>query len=245
LEKRAKAITLIGSYTWAKSIDDLPVGANVSEIGADTGGVSPLPWDNPNRHAFDRGPSEFDRTHRVVGSYVLQLPQMSDWNTGMRELLGGWMLSGSTQFQTGRPLTVMSGFSSGTDLSGVGNGTDRGVFLGGNPYGGNTCGTSPHCVTWLNPAAFQQPAAGTFGNAGKGELRGPNYWTWDMGLMKNFTMTERWKLQFRAEYFNVFNRVNLNDPSASTGIASLRSSFGQITGAGDPRIGQLALKVLF
>jgi hypothetical protein len=68
-----------------------------------------------------------------------------------------------------------------------------------------------------------------------------------MGLMKNFTMTERWKVQFRAEYFNVFNRVNLNDPSASTGIANFNpiGSFGQITGAGDPRIGQLALKLFF
>jgi hypothetical protein len=101
-------------------------------------------------------------------------------------------------------------------------------------------------VSWINPVAFQQPASGTFGNASKGALRGPNYWTWDMGLMKNFTMTERWKVQFRAEYFNVFNRVNLNDPSASSGIAAFNSSsFGQITGAGDPRIGQLALKVLF
>jgi hypothetical protein len=64
--------------------------------------------------------------------------------------------------------------------------------------------------------------------------------------MKNFKMTERFNLQFRAEYFNVFNRVNLNDPSASTGIAQKNSStFGQITGAGDPRIGQLALKLMF
>ena len=246
LEKRAKAITLIGSYTWSKSIDDLPVGANVSEIGADTGGVSPLPWDDPNRHLFDRGPSEFDRTHRIVASYVLQLPQLSGWNTGLREVLGGWMLSGSTQFQTGRPLTVTSGRSSGTDSSGVGNGTDRATFIGGDPYGGNTCGSSPHCVTWLNSAVFQQPAPGTFGNAAKGALRGPNYWTWDMGLLKNFQVAERLNLQFRAEYFNVFNRVNLNDPSASTGIAAFNSSsFGQITGAGDPRIGQLAAKIIF
>jgi len=246
LEKRAKTVTLTASYTWSKSLDDLPVGANVSEIGADTGGVSPLPWDDPNRHAFDRGPSEFDRRHRFVASYVWQLPQMSGWNTGLRELLGGWMLSGLTQFQTGRPLTVLSGFSSGSDRSGVGNGTDRAAYLGGDPYGGNTCSNSPHCVTWINPAVFQQPGPGTFGNTTKGALRGPNFWTWDMGLMKNFKMAERWNLQFRAEYFNVFNRVNLNDPSASTGITAFNSSsFGQITGAGDPRIGQLALKVLF
>jgi hypothetical protein len=156
------------------------------------------------------------------------------------------MLSGSTQFQTGRPVTVLSGNSSGSDLSGVGNGTDRAVFLGGDPYGGNNCGTSPHCVTWINPTLFQQPAPGTFGNTTKGALRGPKYWTWDMGLMKNFKMTERFNLQFRAEYFNVLNRVNLSDPSATTGIATKSSSsFGQITGAGDPRIGQLALKLMF
>lgn len=244
VQKRAKLVTLQLSYTWAKSIDDLPIGGNVSEIGSDT--ASTRPWDDPLRHAVDRGPSEFDRTHRFVASYVWNLPQLSGWNAGLRQVLGGWALSGSLQYQTGRALTVTSGLSAGSDRSGTGLANDRAVYLGGNVYGGSKCGSSPHCVDWINQSAFGQPDLGTFGNTTKGALRGPNFFNWDMGLLKNFKMTERWSMQFRAEFFNVFNHTNLNDPASSNGGASFNSSsFGQITGAGDPRIGQLALKLIF
>jgi hypothetical protein len=248
LEKRAKALTVQVSYTWQKSIDDLPVGGNVSEIGSDT--ASTRPWDDPLRHLADYGPSEFDRTHRLAGSYVWNLPQMASWNTAVRHVLGGWALSGSMAVQTGRALTVTSGLSAGSDRSGTGLGNDRANYVGGNVYGGNKCGTSPHCVDWINNSstspAFVQPAAGTFGNVSKGFLRGPRNVNWDMGLLKNFSLTERWKMQFRAEFFNVFNHTNLNDPASSNGGAALNSSgFGQITGSGDPRIGQLALKLIF
>ena len=244
VEKRAKALTVQVSYTWQKSFDDLPIGGNVSEIGSDT--ASTRPWDDPLRHVTDYGPSEFDRTHRLAGSYVWALPQMASWNTPVRYILGGWSLSGSMSVQTGRALTVTSGLSAGSDRSGTGLANDRAVFLGGNVYGGNKCGTTPHCVDWINQSAFGQPAAGTFGNTSKGFIRGPRNVNWDMGLLKNFSMTERWKLQFRAEFFNVFNHTNLNDPANSAGAATQNSStFGQITGAGDPRIGQLALKLIF
>jgi hypothetical protein len=248
VEKRAaKSLTVQLGYTWSKSIDDLPPGGNVSEIGSDV--ASTLPWDDPNRHAFDRGPSEFDRTHRLVASYVWQLPQMSGWNSAVRQVLGGWALSGSLQYQTGRPLTAMSGLSAGSDRSGTGLANDHAQYLGGNVYGGNKCGSSPHCVDWLNNSGtvFGQPALGTFGNTSKGSLRGPHFANWDMGLLKNFKLTERWSTQFRAEFFNVFNHTNLNDPSGSDGRANVNgSAFGQITSiTGNPRIGQLALKLIF
>ena len=244
VQKRAKMVTLQLSYTWAKSIDDLPIGGNVSEIGSDT--ASTLPWDDPLRHVVDRGPSEFDRAHRFVASYVWTLPQLNGWNAGLRQVLGGWALSGAATYQSGRALTVISGQSATAAPSGTGIGNDRAVYAGGNVYGGNKCGTSPHCVDWINQSVFTQPAPGTFGNTGKGSLRGPQYFNWDMGLMKNFKMTERFNWQFRAEFFNVFNRVNLDDPASSNGGASLSSSgFGQITSAHDPRVGQLALKFIF
>jgi hypothetical protein len=102
-------------------------------------------------------------------------------------------------------------------------------------------------VDWLNQAAFGQPDPGTFGNTSKGAIRGPNFANWDMGLLKNFKITERWSTQFRAEFFNVFNHTNLNDPAGSDGRANVNSSgFGQITSiTGNPRIGQLALKIIF
>src|SRR5262249_14528149 len=104
------------------------------------------------------------------------------------------------------------------------------------------------CVDWLNPAAFQANAGGTFGNTGKGSFRLPGAYAWDMGLFKNISFTERWKLQFRAEFFNVFNRANFMDDTASlTNFQKVSStnSFGAIQQAADPRIGQLALKLFF
>jgi hypothetical protein len=245
VEKRAKSLTLLASYTWAKSIDDLPLGGSVSEIGSDQ--PSALPWDDPNRHAFDRGPSDFDRTNRFVASYVWQLPLLSQANGFVRSALGGWSWSGLLSAQNGDPVTVLSGLPTGSDSSGTGLARDRALYTGGALYGGNSCGATAHCVDYINRSVFIQPAAGTFGNVGKGFLRGPGSFNWDMGLLKNFAITERFTLQFRAEYFNVLNKVNLNDPTnTNSGGANVSSSnFGRITSAGDPRIGQLVLKILF
>jgi hypothetical protein len=94
-----------------------------------------------------------------------------------------------------------------------------------------------------NPLIF-----GTFGTVGKNSFRLPGAFTWDMDLVKNFSFTERWRLQFRAEFFNVFNRANFMDDAASlTNFQKVSSTnnFGAIRQAGDPRIGQLALKIFF
>lgn len=240
VEKRAShGLTILGSYTYSKSIDDLPVGGAVSEIGSDQ--PSALPWDNPLRHQFDRGPSDFDRTHRFTASYVWELPSFVHTNAFLHHVFGDWTWSGLVTAQTGDPVTILSGKGAGSDFSGTGLGQDRGVYLGGSLYGASQCVTSP-CVNYLNASAFGQPAPGTFGNVGKGLLRAPGSFTWDMGAIKNFTLTERLRLQFRAEYFNVFNHVNLGGPDANL---SHTTTFGQIDTAGEPRIGQLALKLFF
>jgi hypothetical protein len=269
-EKRTShGLTILGSYTWSKSIDDLPNGGGVADIGADT--VSPRPWDDPLRHQFDRGPSDFDHTHRFVSSFVWELPGFSGSRGFVRRALGGWQYSGLVSAQTGRPFTVLEG----GEISGTGVGQDRAALLGGvSPYGNTTCGATTNCVSWLNPAAFVGPRlvpdpanpgkfivnpalAGTFGNVGKNAFRMPGKYSWDMGLSKDFTFTERCKLQFRAEFFNVFNRVNFFDEEVPSGTGSQPSitnfqrlsagAFGTFRAgqAGDPRIGQLALKVFF
>jgi hypothetical protein len=277
-EKRmSHGLTILGNYTYSKSIDDLPNGGGVADIGADT--VSPRPWDDPLRHQFDRGLSDFDHTHRFVASYVWQLPELSGANGLVRRVFGGWQFGGLVSAQTGRPFTVLQG----TNVSGTGIGQDRVTFCtgtgvpqdpciaGASPFASGACaaaGITTSCVDWLNPLAFEPSTVkvpdpnnpgkfitqnnsvilNTFGNVGKGSFRLPGSFSWDMGLSKNFSFTERWRLQFRAEFFNVFNRANFMDDGASlTNFQKLSSknSFGAIQQAADPRIGQLALKLFF
>ncbi len=250
LERRiARGVTILGNYTWSKSIDDLPYGSNgagVADLGADA--VSARSWDDPLRHQFDRGPSDFDHTHRFVLSYVADLPGLERAPAFARQIIGGWKWSGVVTAQSGRPLTVMSGLSSGSDMSQTGLGRDRGFRTAGNPYGHGACGGTAPCVDYLNAGIFSQPAAGTFGNVGKGSLRWPGYYNWDMGFFKDIKAAERYRIQFRTEFFNIFNRVNFKDTTSSVvdGLANLNQrTFGTLRNALDPRIGQLALKILF
>jgi len=131
--------------------------------------------------------------------------------------------------------------TSGVDNSLSGVGLDRADFLGGQP---SLDPGRPHgqlIASYFNTALFGRNAVGTFGNEGKGILRGPGLFDTDLGLLKNTKITERLNTQFRAEFFNAFNNVNFSGPSSS--LSS--SSFGRITSAGDPRILQLALKLIF
>ena len=232
----SKGFTLRANYTWAKSMDDWPYGQDITTVVA--GGNSPIPWNFPGRHQFDRGPSDFDRTQRFVATFVYNLPALSKAPAAVRLVAGGWGLTGIFTAQTGYPFTA----TYGKDASGTALSSDRTVQLSNPVYGSGACGATVNCVDWLVPSAFGAPAAGTYGNMGKGSLRGPNSIGYNGGLMKEFPLHhERVKLEFRAEYFNLFNRVNFNNPASSlTG-----AGFGQITGAGDPRIGQLALKLVF
>jgi hypothetical protein len=154
-------------------------------------------------------------------------------------------LNGITTIQTGGPLTVSAGF----DRSLTGLGGDRADLAGGQIYDSNVCKGAFDCISWLNPAAFSGPVNsrgvftgdGTFGNIGKGALRGPGSVTFDVGISKNFKLTENSKLQLRGEFFNAMNHVNPNDPNTNLNAAQ----FGKITGVDSPRVGQVALKVSF
>jgi len=254
IERRmANGITILSNYTWSKSIDDLPYGYNgagVADLGADA--VSARPWDDPLRHSFDRGPSDFDHAHRFVLSFVAPLPALTNANSIARGLLGNWKISGVGTAQTGRPLTVMSGLGAGSDNSQTGLGRDRAVVALGNSYGTGACGSSAPCVDYLNVSNFSQPTVGSFGNAGKGSLRWPGFFNWDMGLSRDIKIKESSSVQFRAEFFNIFNRVNFRDSNNSgfsntvEGLTTLNSrTFGTLRSAFDPRIGQLALKIFF
>ena len=199
------------------------------------GGLSPIPWYMNYRHQFDYGPSDFDRSNLLSISYVWQLPGFAHSGILMHRLLGDWELSGIVTAQSGAPITVLA--SGGPSQTGLG---DERAVVNGPAYGSGACSSAP-CVNYLIPSSFQTPPIGTFGTAGKGALRGPDLMDWDIGIFKNIPIHERLSAQFRVEFFNVLNNVNFSAPNATVGGAG----FGSIVAAGDPRIGQLALKILF
>jgi Carboxypeptidase regulatory-like domain/TonB dependent receptor len=274
-EKRmSHGLTVLANYTFSKSLDDLPFGEGVA--GFDNG-YSALPLSDPNRHRFDYGPSAFDHRHVFTGSYVWQLPSFQRSNRLVHHLLGDWQVGGIVSAASARPITVLQG----TEISGTGIGQDRGTYCTGkggagdscqagiSAYGSNSCaGVTATCVSWLNAAAFEPTKVaganngaifGTFGNVGKNALRLPNTFNWDMQLSKYISFTERWKLQLRVEYFNIFNHPNFAPESTSAGPVNGTdqiSAFDKLNGnsafgtfragqAGDPRIAQLAVKLFF
>lgn len=242
LQKRLSyGVSLLANYTWSKSLDDLPAGQDITTVVQ--GGNSPVPYNFQGRHQNDYGPSDFNHAQRFVASYVWDLPRLSGHSALVRYTIGAWQLSGIVTAQTGAPFTVFAG----TDQAQTGLGTDRANIVSSNVYGGNACaGIKTICVNYLDPTAFSLPAKGSFGNAGKNSLYGPKLVTWDTGLFKEFPLgREGVRFQFRAEFFNVLNRANFDNPANSSTPSYSSTGFGSITNAEDPRIGQLALKFLF
>jgi hypothetical protein len=235
LEKRfARGFTFHANYTWSKSLDNAAYQFNAT--GPSDGGSYVYPWYFQNANLLDRGPSDFDHAHRFVASWVWQTPHLATLHPVLKTLAGDWQLSGVMQAQSGGPVTILAG----RDQSRTGIGRDRAV-LAGPALGSGACGNTAPCVDYLNADSFALPAVGEFGNVGKGSIRGPGLLNFDVGLFKNFPINDRWRIQLRGEFFNLFNRVNLNDPRNTV----TSGGFGSIRGAGEPRIGQLALKVYF
>jgi Carboxypeptidase regulatory-like domain len=249
LEKRlSRNFTILANYTWSKSLDDIPQNQVLQANGS---GSFSMPIYEPDYNRFEYGPSTFDHANNFVASYVWQLSRMSGLPRYVSGPFGGWQWTGIVSAQTGDAFTAFAG----TDRS-LTNGNDRAI-VSGSPYGGSACAaiaSTAACKSWLNPASFSLPLPASttpaaiyatyayrFGNAAKGSLRGPGNFDWDMGLHKDFALRESLKLQFRAEFFNAFNHPNLSDPDTTMSGAG----FGSITAAGNPRIGQMALKLNF
>jgi hypothetical protein len=235
LEKRlSHGFTILANYTFSKSLDNMTLRQDAASFGA--GGLHVLPAYDPNFKIYDQGPSDFDRRHVFVTSYVWQLSQLAHATRLVRSVAGNWQLSGLVSASTGWPITMESGL----DRSQSGIGFDRAQLVSSNVYGGNACSFAP-CVNYFNPQAFAQPALGTFGNVGKGRFRAPGTSDWDISASKDFRLTERLTVKFRAEFFNVLNGVRLNNPVTTVST----SGFGGVLSSADPRIAQMALKVAF
>ena len=223
LNKRfSHGLTLQTNYTWSKLIDD----------ASGDGDAPSNPFDFHN----ERGPSDFDITHRFVGSFIYELPSLQGSPVLLRQIAGGWQVNGIASIQSGSWLT----FTSGRDNSASGLNRDR-ADLVGNPFLDTGRSRDALINQYFNTGAFDQNAPGTFGNSGRNIVRGPGESNVDLALVKNFPIREGSRLQFRAEAFNLLNWVNLGSPNTNAASAQ----FGTITGAGSPRVIQLALKFLF
>ena len=244
------------NYTWSRCMDTV---SNGGFLPFSAGGIlSPLPGDL----ARDYGPCDYDIRHNLNGQYVYQLP-MRVRSHALSYALNGWQISGTAFWHSGVPFSVLS-----TPYSANGNGIVQGsgpqfasVVPGVPLYEHHPIPgvTQPGTLQWLNPDAFVSavdPSTGLchggdspqncqFGNLGRNALRGPNFLWGDFYLTKWFTLTERVKLRFEGQFFNVFNRPNFGLPSVVQagipGNPSTQAGFGALTYATSPPTGLLGV----
>src|SRR5271155_3228519 len=208
--------------------------------GTQTGGVVET-WKQ-----FDYGRLSFDATNIVASSFTVESP----WGKNMTGLEGGlvkgWSLSALMHYQSGAPLTATASQAAGLNGSNIAR---RGAIVAGQSLGfSGTClnsmGKPAAALCWVNPNAFALESALGAGDAPIGDIIGPNFYQWDLSLRKTFNLPwrEGMRLQFQADAFNAFNRVNWNNPNVSNAGSS---TFGQITGSLPGRVLQFGGKINF
>ena len=222
LSRRTGALRWTLSYTLGRAYDN-----------ASGNGDNPEDYQNKD---YNWGPSDYDRTHILVGTWTWQLPFFRD-EKGIGRVLGGWEVSGIGRYQTGAPITVTANSSIGTR---------RADYLGGDPYLPDAQRFDPAVagnVRWLDSAAFAPPPEGRRGNGKRGQFRGPSLHVWDLSLRKGFAVSGDVKLQIQADLFNIFNETNLRFSSQSLNFSG--GGFGLLNTAAPPRNVQLGMRVTF
>jgi Carboxypeptidase regulatory-like domain/TonB dependent receptor len=239
------------SYTWSHNLDEV-----TQYRGA-------LPQDSYNFKG-DYGPSDFDTRNAFKGFVNYELPGLQK----LKLLTDGWEVNASIAFNSGQPITVYTS----TDSSGTDENVQR-PNVAGNPVAGlshkivkPSDGSTPY-VQWLNADAYSQPAAGTWGDVSRNNVTGPGFGNVDFSVFKNTRFNIHdfpINAQFRAEMYNLFNRVNLASPACTQlcldywdGSSGFAGAFGTTSstigsgnyspgiGPGEPFNVQLALKIIF
>jgi hypothetical protein len=238
-------LAMTHAYTWGHSID------NKSGIRGTQSRID-------NARA-DRGNSEMDVRHRYVVTYLYEFPWMKNQDGALGWILGGWGVSGITTFQTGLAFDI----TEATDRCLCSSGGQRPDYIGGtvrsfdprstsavsdrpNSWFDGTGGGTPTADTSpyfrrVGSAASYEAGAGRFGTFGRNVFHGPGLNNWDFAVSKRFKIRESHQVQFRAEFFNLFNHTQFNNPNSS--IASV--NFGRITTTREPRLLQFSLKYDF
>jgi Carboxypeptidase regulatory-like domain/TonB dependent receptor len=215
------------SYTWSHTLD---VGTDSNNTGAGAAPQDPYNWKG------DYGNSNWDIRHRVVASYTYELPFFKTANGVRHYVLGGWQVNGVTTAQKGTPIFL----TAAGDVANTGAAqAERPNLIA--PASAN-CGDG-HLVGCISTSSFAVAAPFTYGNAGRNIVKGPGLVSTDFSVFKNVPLkTERAHLQFRFEFFNIFNTPSFNLPTAVFGTAT----FGNIGSTLIPnRQFQVAAKILF
>jgi len=245
------------SYTWSKTLDS--EGANVDSNSSAVAGVG-----NQNDDRARYGPANFSRPHRLVVSYVYELPWMKNSHGVKRVLFGNWSLTGVTTFQAGHPLTLTgnnanNAFGITGDRAPLAPGCmSDAVATSGSVASRLTNFFNSNCINRSNLNAPLSPSnaalwtiigsdarATDFGNSGVGIVRGPDQRNFDIALVKHTITgwpTESANVEFRTEFFNALNTPQFSDPDTSV----TNATFGRITSTSvGPRIIQFSLKLNF
>jgi hypothetical protein len=271
-KRLSQGLQFLAAYTYAKSIDNAS-GGIFGAAGIDSGPI----FGNQLDSRANRGVSNFDRTHRFVLSYLWDLPRpdFAAKSTACRLLLWNWQVAGIITAMSGLPIDVVDS-NAGSFYLGPNNGLSRPSWAPGATRA--TAMSNVPAGYFFNPFAFARPvvlagqlipssngaavagATGTdFGDVGRNALRGPGQTNVDFSIFKRFPFGESKSLEFRAEFFNLFNHVNFANPisnlNAVTSSGSIDPNTGQIINPGDfgrisstsnnPRLIQFALKFNF
>ena len=233
--------TVAVAYTHAKLIANTDTITTWLESGG-SGGIQ-----NHNNLSGEKSLASFDTPDRLVVSYVLDVPvgkgrkYLANSNPLVQAAIGGWGLQGTTTIQAGFPLH----FTSNSNQTQSQGGGSRPNVVAGCDKSVDSSAQS-RLGTWFNTSCFVAPPAFTYGNESRNDpnLRSAGIAEWDVAAVKNFPIApeNRAYVQFRAEFFNIFNRVQFGYPNQQQG----NSVFGQVTSQqNDPRLVQFALRVNF
>ena len=224
----ARNLSIKASYVWSKAMDDL---------SADPGSATDFGLSDQYDIGLDYGLSTLDVPQRFVASVIYGLPNVNRFGMFGKEVLSGWQINAIETLATGNPFNIVSNVDSNFDTIN----TDRPNAVG-NPRLPSGRSKLDKINGFFNTAAYQQVPAGTpYGNSARDPIIGPGEVDTDLSAFKQFPIHDRLTVLYRIEAFNLFNNTNLNNPNGTLTSAQ----FGTITGAGAPRILQMAAKIQF
>ncbi|MDW8355145.1 MAG: TonB-dependent receptor [Bryobacterales bacterium] len=230
----------LNSFTWSKALGN---SEQALEANATVQNIRDL--------RNERGPTSYDSTIINVTTAIYELPFGkgrrfgAGWGGLLNAIAGGWQISGINFYYSGRPVNIIYTPTSAMDVTGRlaewRGGAQQRPNLVGNPA--RPAGADKVTQYWNRAAFAVPPVDAPFGTLGRNALRGPDFWQWDVGINKNFRLPARegTTLQFRAEFFNILNRTNFEQPANNISAAD----FGTLRSAYAPRQIQFALKLMF
>ena len=207
VDRKVGRLNLEANYTWSHEIDDM---LNVFSPG----------FEDPYTPVYDRGSGDWDVRHNLTSSVLYSLPDLKGSNSFLQKAFGGWQTSGILQTRSGLPtnITLVSGF--------FGNPV-RPDYVSGQPLwvpSHSWPGSSYNINAFAVEPTYDGTPGATIGTVGRNSLRGPAFFQFDLSGMKNFKITERVTMQFRADIFNLFNHPNFTNPDG--GICTSVQSAG-------------------